>query len=245
MSDAAELAERRRRRLWLIGASGAFVAVLVAIGIALGRADDESGTVTGPPDGAAEALALYRGIPQRGSELGSPSARVEMIEFADLQCPFCACFSRDVMPTVVSRYVRPGKVRYALRTLAFIGEDSREAAEMALAAGRQGKLHQFVDLVYRNQGAENEGWVDEAYLRRIARAAGLDVERAFADLRAARGELRRELDAASGEAEQLGIAGTPTVLLYRRGSAEPVRLEPDELTVGDVTGALDEALAGR
>ena len=52
---------------------------------------------------------------------------------------------------------------------------------MAAAAGRQNRLWQFVDLVYRNLGEENAGWVNDSYLRRIAAAAGLDVGRAFSD----------------------------------------------------------------
>jgi protein-disulfide isomerase len=163
-----------------------------------------------------------------------------MIEFADLQCPFCAELSRDVMPTVIARYVRPGRVKIAFRNLAFIGPDSEEAARMAAAAGLQNRLFQFVDLVYRNQGAENDGWVDEDYLRRIGVAIGLDVPRAFAARK--RPEVTGALEGAKSEAEQAGVNGTPTLLIFRKGSPDPVRLEADEVSVGDVTEALDEAL---
>lgn len=240
MSDAEALAERRRRRLWLFGASAALVAVLVAIAIAVSRTDEETGTTTGPPEGVAEVNALYRGIPQRGVQLGRPDAPVGVVEFADLQCPFCGEYSRDVMPTVVERYVRPGKVKVAFRGLAFIGEDSEEALRMAYAASLQNRLFQFVDLVYRNQGAENSGWVDDDYLRRIGRAVGLDVPTASAQ----RGgvTVSGAVDGAKSEAEQAGVSGTPTLLIFEKGSTEPVRLEADELSVGEVTEALDKAL---
>jgi protein-disulfide isomerase len=243
VTDAEALAERRRRRLWLLGASALLVTALIAIAIALSRAGgDEAGTTTGPPEGVAESLALFRGIPQQGDTLGKPSASVTLIEFADLQCPFCGEYSRDVMPEVVSRYVRPGKVAVHFVNLEFLGEDSTEAARMAAAAGRQGKLFEFVDLVYRNQGAENTGWVDEEYLRRIARAAGLDTDRAFRDAEspAAAGEIA----GSKGEAQRAGVKGTPTVLIFRAGSPEPRRLEADEVSREEVTEALDEALAG-
>ena len=240
MTDAEALAERRRRRLWLFGASAAVAAILVGIGIAVSRTDEGTGTTTGPPQGAAEVQALYRGIPQRGTELGSPEAKVTLVEFADLQCPFCARYSRDVMPAIVERYVRPGRVRVGFRGLAFIGPDSEEALRLAAAAGIQGKLFQVVDLIYRNQGAENAGWVDDDYLRRIGRAVGLDVPRA---LEARSGlEATQQLDAAKAEAERAEVQGTPTVLIYKRGSAEPERLEADDLSVGAVSEALDRAL---
>ena len=234
------LAERRRRRLWLIGATLAIAAVLVAVVIAVaGSGDDESGTTTGPPEGAAEVLALYRGIPQDGIELGSPSAKVTMTEFADLQCPFCGQYGREVLPTIIDRYVRTGKVRLVFRNLAFLGEDSREAAAMAAAAARQDKLFQFVDLVYRNQGAENTGWVDDDYLRRIGRAVGLDVERAMRE----RDDpaVRAQLDEARRAAEQAGIDSTPAFLVQRASEA-PERLEVEALAPGPFTEALDRAV---
>ena len=51
-----------------------------------------------------------------------------MVEFADLQCPFCAEYTKNVVPTIVNRYVRPGKLRIEFRPLTFIGPDSAKAA---------------------------------------------------------------------------------------------------------------------
>jgi protein-disulfide isomerase len=238
--DSDGLAERRRRRLWLIGATLAMAAVLVAIAIAVaGSDDDESGSTTGPPEGAAEVAALYRGIPQSGYQLGSPDARVTLAEFADLQCPFCGQYGREVLPTIVERYVRTGKLRLVFRNMDFLGEDSTEAALMAGAAARQNKLYQFVDLVYRNQGAENTGWVDDDYLRRIAQAAGLDVERAMRE----RGdpELRVAIDGAGRAAEDAGIDSTPAFLVQRAGEP-PERLEVEALAPGPFTEALDRVV---
>jgi protein-disulfide isomerase len=205
------------------------------------RTEEETGTTTGPPEGVAEVTALYRGIPQRGVQLGKSDAPVGIIEFADLQCPFCGEYSRDVMPAVVERYVRPGKVKVAFRGLAFIGDDSEEALRVAYAASLQNKLFQFVDLVYRNQGAENSGWVDDDYLQRIGRAAGLDVPAAFGE----RGgvTVSGAVDGAKAEAKEVGLEGTPMLLIFRKGSSEPVRMEADELSVGNVTEELDKALA--
>ena len=234
------LAERRRRRLWLIGATLALAAVLAAIAIAVAGSDDEeSGTTTGAPEGASEVQRLYRGIPQRGNELGRPDAPVTMTEFADLQCPFCGQYGREVLPTVIERYVRPGKIKLVFQNLAFLGEDSLEAATMTAAAGRQGKLFQFVDLVYRNQGAENTGWVDDAYLTRIARAAGLEVPRALSEREDP--SISTELDKARIAAEEAGIDSTPAFLV-QRGGGKAERLEVEALAPGPFTEALDRAV---
>jgi len=37
--------------------------------------------------------------------LGSPFAKVLMVEYIDLQCPFCQQFETQVFPDIVAKYV--------------------------------------------------------------------------------------------------------------------------------------------
>jgi protein-disulfide isomerase len=85
----------------------------------------------------APATTLLRGIPQQGTALGSPSAPVTLIEYADLQCPYCGEWARNVFPQLVREYVSSGKLRIVYRGLAFIGPDSYTALQTAVAAGQQ------------------------------------------------------------------------------------------------------------
>jgi protein-disulfide isomerase len=237
------LAERRRRRLWLFGSTLVVAAVLVGIAILVGQtSNDTSGTTTGRPEGIAEVNALFAGIPQRGIEVGSPSAAWTMTEFADIQCPFCGRFAREVLPEVMRRYVRTGKVSLVFRGLAFLGPDSERGARMVAAAGLQGKLWPFLDLLYRNQGSENSGWVTDAYLSRIGKAVGIDVQKAFA----ARGTpiVDRQLADAKTFAGVAGVKATPSFVLARTGRSGLKRLDIPSLTVEEFTKKLDEVLAG-
>jgi protein-disulfide isomerase len=68
------------------------------------------------------------------------SAPATLTEFADLHCPFCADYARDVLPAVVDRYVRTGRLRLELQLLAFLGDDSLRGGRMAAAAARQDRL---------------------------------------------------------------------------------------------------------
>ena len=215
-------------------------AVLVAaVAVAISQAGGSSGGDGGGLRGAPGARALFRGVPQHGIALGDPDAPVTLTEFADLQCPFCRDYTLTVLPTLVRRYVRTGKVRMVFRNLAFIGPDSERAARMAAAAGLQDRLWQFTDLMYRNQGTENSGYVTDVYLRRLAGGAGLDVGRAFTD---ATGEaVSEQLDAAAPQAARFGIDSTPSFVLTRAGG-QPQLISPSSLTVDQFARPIEAAL---
>ena len=137
--------------------------------------------------------------------------------------------------------MRPGKVRVVFAGLAFIGPDSDEALRFALAAGRQGKLWQVVDLLYANQGAENSDWVSEDFLREVGDAVpGLDVERALRDTSSP--EVESELAAAKDLQARLGIRSTPAFAAARKGG----KLSPVQITsldAGGIRPSLDGLLA--
>jgi protein-disulfide isomerase len=231
------VADTRRQRAWLLGASAVVAVAIVAFAIAIGRAGGgTAGTTTGTPEGIAATRALFAGIPQRGKRLGEPRATVTVTEFADLQCPFCGKSARDELPRVVRRYVRTGRVKLVFQNLAFLGSDSLAGARMAAAAALQNRLWQFVDLVYRNQGEENAGWLNDAYLRRVAAGAGLDVRRAFAERRTAIAVAL--LEQAKAAAKNARVGETPTFVIARPGR------EPKRVTgAGDIAGAIDEVLS--
>ena len=238
MSDDHDAAVARRQRLWLWGASAvAVVAVFVAAYAIAGAGGGTSGTTTGPPEGVRATRALLAGIPQRGVRLGDPRAPVTVTEYADLQCPFCGKSAREELPRVVDRYVRPGRVSLVFRNLAFIGRDSLRGARVAAAAALQGRFWQFVDLVYRNQGSENDGWLNDAYLRRIAAAAGLDVPRALAARRSPAVAALLARAKAAGRAAH--VSETPTFVIERGGREVRRVTEAGELlgALGDVVGA--------
>ena len=231
--------EARRRRAWRLAAvaGGAVVAVVIAVAVsAAGGPDQPSGAATG----GAEATALFDGIPEHDGVLGDPKAPVTLTEYVDLQCPVCAAASRQTLPTIVSDYVRTGKVKLDVRTLHFIGPDSTRAAKVAAAAERQGRLWPFLEVFYANQGQENSGYVTDAFLRRVASAAGVNVDTAFAS--ADSQFAQRRLDRANADAQRLGIDSTPTFTVAK-GSGAAQALEANGLDPSSVATALDAELA--
>jgi protein-disulfide isomerase len=231
-----ELRERRRRRLWLVGACTVVAAIVVAIAIGVSQSDSGP-TAESLAKDTASTNALLDGIPQQGTSLGNPAAPVTLTEFADLQCPFCRQYSRGSFPALVRDYVRTGKVRMEFRALHFIGADSIVAARAAGAAAQQNRLWQFVDLFYKNQKDENSGYVRANFLRRIGGAAGLDVLRLEHDATSA--AVQQQLSAANAEAQRFGIKSTPSFVITRAGQ-QPVRLKSPSL--GELRAKLDAAL---
>jgi protein-disulfide isomerase len=203
-------------RLWrLLAALGAAAILVVAAVIVSASGGAKRADRPVPP-----ASATFRGIPERDGVLGDPRAPVTLTEYVDLQCPVCAVASRQTLPWLVEQYVRTGRAKLELRTLHFLGPDSERAARVAAGAERQGRLWPFVEAFYAAQGTENSGYVTDAFLRDVARAAGVDADRALAE---ADGEpALRRLERANADATRLGVDATPTFTVARDGATPRV-----------------------
>jgi protein-disulfide isomerase len=224
--------EQRTKRIWQLGAAVVVAAAVVIVAIVVGTAGKSKVT---PP-------SIFNGIPQHGNVLGNPNARVTMTEFADLQCPFCREYTAKVMPTLVRRYVRTGKVKMAFQDIAFLGDDSVTAGRAAAAAGLQNRLWQFVDVAYADQGDENSGYVTDGWIKDVAgKVPGLDVNRLMSDRNAA--STSAAIQQAQSEGRRLGVTTTPTFFL-QRGTGPMKRIEFSDFTPGAFTGSIDSALAG-
>jgi protein-disulfide isomerase len=163
----------------------------------------------------------FAGLAQRGAVLGSPAAPVTLVEYADLQCPFCGAWAREQLPLIVDQLVRTGRLRLRFHGLAFVGPDSQAALAGALAAGRQNRLWDFVDLMYASQGEENSGWVADWM---ETAAAGAGVVRTRWDADRASGPVVDAIDGLSADAAANGVTSTPSFAIGRTGG--PMRLLP-------------------
>lgn len=149
----------------------------------------------------AGALSAIRGDVEKafpGAVLGNPQGKVTLVEFTDFACGYCRHSVADVDALIASN----PDLRVVVRELPILSEDSAAAARMALAAAEQGKYGAF------HRGMFAAGRPDAATIEAVAKAAGLDLERArrvAADPRTD-AELQRNIDLAG----QLGFNGTPS-----------------------------------
>lgn len=208
---------RDRRRVW-IGAGVALMvvaALAVLSGLGTGRGTPTSGqNPTGATSAVTQAQAAARRTPGDPLALGSPTAPVVIVEWADFQCPFCGAFARATEPALLAQYVDTGKARVEWRDFAYLGPESTTAAVAARAAGRQGKFWAYHDALYAQQHPENTGVLSSGYLLGLARQLGLDTGRFQADL--ADPSLVRQVQADRAQGSSLGVVGVPTVLINGR-----------------------------
>jgi len=150
-----------------------------------------------------------------GETLGSASAPVVMEVYADFQCPACKLFVTDQLPTLLNDFVRPGTLRIEARDIDILGtgspNESQELAVGAACAAEQDRYWQFHDLVFWNQGRENRGDHDAAFIASLATAA--EVDRTAWDACITRTDLRAAVDAATQAAAAAGFNRTPTLVI--------------------------------
>ncbi len=157
---------------------------------------------------------ILKELPKTAPVLGNSNAKLTIVEFADFQCPFCGRFQSQVFPTIKSKYIDTGKVKFIYLDFAFLGQESLDTAEAAKCAQEQGKFWEYHDEIYKNQKGENQGAFNPVVLKKFATNIGLNITQfseCIADTR---------YDKAIAEEEALGkkygINGTPGFLIGKQ-----------------------------
>lgn len=208
----------QRTRLLQLAAGAVFLAIVaVVVLIVVNSGGGDSGGDAGDLKEVKTAEKLFEGIPQQRMVLGDPGAKVELVEYGDLQCPVCRQFAEDILPPVVENQVKAGDVKVVFRNFPIIGPQSTPAGAAALAAGEQGKGWQFLDVFYHNQGAENSGYADDEFLTAVAKAVGVpDIDRWNKERESVK--LTEEVQRTNEQAQRLGLTGTPSLAIKGPGT---------------------------
>lgn len=159
---------------------------------------------------------------------GADNPVVEVIEFADFECPYC-----QVMATALSEVKdrfkdKPVRFSYRHFPLSF-HPNARPAAEISQCAREQGRFWEMHDKIFANMDR-----LDGESLRGHATELGLDVAALDACLASERPSREVEADLEKGKA--IGVQGTPT--LYINGRPFQGRPSPE-----DIAAAIDAELA--
>jgi protein-disulfide isomerase len=135
---------------------------------------------------------------------GRLNAPIQIVEFSDFQCPFCAA-SLPVLERVMEKY--PGQIVLAYRHFPLPGHtQAMPAAEAAECAREQGKFWEMHDLIFANQQAVGM----ESY-RAFAEQLELNLNQFDTCLSEHRYEDAILQDVRDGQG--YGVSGTPTFFI--------------------------------
>ena len=217
---------QRRQRMWMLTGvvSAAILVVVVAVAISLGGSSPIKPLKPGSPRAIQTFSAvtnLLSGIPQSGTTLGDPSAKVTIDYFGDLECPICRAFTLGVdgggFPQMVKNMVRTGQVKVVFKSFctATCNNHPRSVFNQqqvaAYSAGQQKLFWDYAELFYHEQGDETSSYVTTDYLNSLAQQIpSLKLTTWQTDQKDP--ALLSQVEADESEASQLRLGGTPTLI---------------------------------
>ena len=139
--------------------------------------------------------------------LGAELPVVEIIEFSDFNCSYCARWANDTLGQIIDNY--GDRVRVYYRDYPILSDSSVTAALAAQCANEQGEFWEYHNLLFSNQGRFGRdqlvSYADQLSLNVDDFAACLDEQRYMESVAA---DYR--------EAQGLGIRGTPAFFINGR-----------------------------
>ena len=96
--------------------------------------------------------------------IGNPDAPITIIEFSDFECPFCARFHIQTLPSILEEYIDQGKVKLVFRDFPIqsIHPNALPASVASECANEQGKFREMHDMLFDNQNEWNNQEIVDA-----------------------------------------------------------------------------------
>ena len=158
---------------------------------------------------------------------GNPEAAVTLVEFYDTRCPYC----RRMMGVTEELLRTDPGVRIVFKDLPILGPASQLESRALLAAQRQGGYLRLQAAVMRTSAPSTRD-----SLRAEAERQGLDGAALLRDMDDP--AIKARLDANIALAQQIGLQGTPAMVIG-------ARLIPGAVALDDLRAAVTEARTGR
>jgi len=186
---------------------GIGIATLLVIVGAVFFLSNQSPTSEVSPETVAQNQEFL--VRENSNRIGSESASVTLVEFADFQCPACKS-THPVIKRLLSEYQED--VQFVFRHFPLPGhKNAKVAAYAAEAAGRQGKFWEMHDMLFANQGewAESNSPVD--LFTTYASELELDTDQFAEDIED--DELISKVNDDQRDGSILGVSATPTIFV--------------------------------
>ena len=156
-------------------------------------------------------------VTNQGHVIGSDSAPIEVVEFADFECPGCGQFANISEPDVRARLVNTGTIRFRFMDFPLENHPNTRAAHMAAwCAGEQNKFWEMHDAIFSNQ----DRWSGYAtsrpdrVLSDLAQRVGVNMDQygSCVSTKKYAGQIQSNFDAGATQ----GVGVTPTFYIGGR-----------------------------
>ncbi|MGH2631917.1 MAG: DsbA family protein [Tepidiformaceae bacterium] len=169
----------------------------------------------------------------QGNKLGNDNAPLKLIEFEDFQCPYCLRYSITQEPTLISEYVKTGRLQIIYESLPILGQESVNAAEAAQCAADQDKFWPYHNLLFLTQAQAGQSSDEQSNIGRFSgdnlkqMAGTLGLDRAAFDSCYDSGKYDQLINDQYEQAHSFGLNGTPGFVLNGKplGSGVPPSLD--------------------
>ncbi len=160
-----------------------------------------------PGNDFKEAMINIKGAPSKGDK----KAKLVLMEFSDLQCPFCGRHARDTDPQIDKEYIETGKMKLVFMDFPLdMHKNAFKASVAGLCAGDQGKFWEMHEKLFNNP-TNNPAYLEPENLPKLAEELGLDSAAFKACLDS--GKHDAEIKQRQAEGGKAGITGTPAFLM--------------------------------
>jgi len=149
-----------------------------------------------------------------GFSLGKPDAPVTIVEYTDLQCPFCKRFNDMTFADLKKNYIDTGKVRFVTKDFPLdFHPFAMKAAAASRCGGEQGKFWEVRKVLVTN--ADKLG---DDMIAGTARDLKLDMKKFQACV--GRPDVQAGIQKDLQEGSAAGVNGTPTFVIGATSAAE-------------------------
>ncbi len=162
---------------------------------------------------------------------GNPKGDVTIIEYFDYQCPYC----RKLAPDLRAVVKEDGNIRLVSKDWAILGPVSVYAAGLVLATRYQNK---FIEAQEAMISLNTK--LTEQVARDTLAKAGIDVDRALADLATNKDVIAAKLKQIDKQATAFGFRGTPSFIVGKFRIPGPISKEHFKLAIADARKAAAE-----
>jgi protein-disulfide isomerase len=139
--------------------------------------------------------------------IGNKAGTVEIVEYADFQCPACRMAYESLKP-IKEKYKDKIKFYYKNMPLS-MHRMAYPAATYYESVAKQSMpmAHKYYQLLFENQNK----LTDDAFLKASAKSVGADTKKLAADIKSE--SVQKLIESDMNEFEKFGFTGTPVVLI--------------------------------